>query len=348
MECALIQERLSEYIDGTLDEDDRKALENHMSTCTTCKEDLASLTEMVEELHAMDPVEAPADFLEKIHERMAPRFSLNRIIRKLFVPFRIKIPLELAAAATITVLVVFVFNIQQKEVPSVPIVSDSISEKIIEKPAEDRMMAAMDKEVKGVAQRLKTVPATPLEKEEVPLTRKSKGTTPVKPSTQRESKADASALGKAEEAPPDIPDIKKRTIELALVLETPPISRALEPGVAMKTARFQGKDEKTAGTERTEGDFFEKTLPDRQIAPAADLLSSLRNIVHRFHGKVSHVEINEKTDRLKSIETEIPARNYGAFCKELTRLAAFQAPPRPLSDKDPDTIQVRIGFIYQD
>ncbi|MBW2557035.1 MAG: zf-HC2 domain-containing protein, partial [Deltaproteobacteria bacterium] len=96
MECALIQERLSEYIDGTLDANDRTAVENHISSCKSCKEDLSSLIEMVEELHAMDPVEAPADFLEKIHERMDSRFSLDRIIRKLFIPFRIKIPLELA------------------------------------------------------------------------------------------------------------------------------------------------------------------------------------------------------------------------------------------------------------
>ena len=137
MECALIQERLSEYIDGTLDANDRAAVENHISTCKNCKEDLASLTEMIEELHAMDSVEAPADFLEKIHERMESRFGFDTIVRKLFRPFGIKIPLELTAAATIAILVISVLSIQQAEKQIVQIPEVSTSERIAEKSKVD-------------------------------------------------------------------------------------------------------------------------------------------------------------------------------------------------------------------
>jgi len=345
MECALIQERLSEYIDGTLDADDRAAVENHISTCKTCKEDLASLTEMVEELHAMDPVEAPADFLEKIHERMESRFSLDRIIRKLFIPFRIKIPVELAVAATITLLVFFVFNIQQKEVPSVQILSDSISEKMAETPKEDRMKPAFEKEAKSVAPILEAVPTTPSNKEQIRLTRKSKATTPVQPSIQRESTSPTSVLGKAEEAPPVTKD---NTIQLALVLKTGPTEEGYGPVTAMEAARLPKKDGTAAGTESSDSDFFEKNVMTQQSEPVGDLFPSLKNIVRRAQGKVSFVEIDGQTHRLTSIDAEIPARSYPSFCRELTRLATFQAPPRPLSDKDPETLQVRIRFIYQE
>jgi hypothetical protein len=344
MECALIQERLSEYIDGTLDANDRAAVENHISTCKTCKEDLASLTEMVEELHAMDPVEAPADFLEKIHERMDSRFSLDRIIRKLFIPFRIKIPLELAAAATITILVFFVFNIQQKEGPPIQILSDSISEKLAEKPTEDRMKLEFEKEAKSVAPLLEAVPATPSDKEQIRLTRKSQATTAVQPSIQRESRPPTSVLGTAEEAPPVIKD---KTIDLALVLKTGPTGDDYRPGIAMEPARLPKKDEKAAKTEIPDSDFFEKNATAKHKTPVADLLPSLENIIRRAQGKVSFVEIDRQTDRLKSIVSEIPAQSYPSFCRELARLATFQAPPPPFSDKDPDTIQVRINFIYQ-
>ena len=343
MECALIQERLSEFIDGTLDANDRAAVENHISTCKSCKQDLASLTEMVEELHAMDPVEAPADFLEKIHERMDSRFSLDRIIRKLFIPFRIKIPLELAAAATITILVFFVFNIQQKEGPSVQILSDSISEKLAEKPTEDRMKLAFKEEAKSVTPVLEAVPTTPSDKEQIRLTRESKATTTVQPSIQRESKPPTSVVGKAEEAPPVIKD---NTIELALVLKTAPTGGVYRPGIAMEPSRLPKKDEKAAGTENTDSDFFERNATAKHKAPVADLLPSLENIIRRAQGKVSFVEIDRQTDRLKSIDAEIPAQSYPSFCRELARLATFQAPPSPLSDQDLDTIQVRINFIY--
>jgi len=345
MECALIQERLSEYIDGTLEADDRAAVENHISTCKTCKEDLASLTEMVEELRAMDPVEAPADFLEKIHERMESRFSLDRIIRKLFIPFRIKIPLEFAAAATITILVFFVFNIQQKEVPSVKILSDSISPKMAEKPTEDRMKSAFEKEAKGVAPSRETILTTPSDKEQIRLTRKSKTTTPAQPSIQRESTLSPPVLGKAEEAPPVTKD---KTIELALVLKTGATGDGSGTGTPMKAAQLAKKDENVTVTERSETDFFEKNIPTQQSEPVADLLPGLKNIIRSAQGKVSFVEIDGQTHRLTSIDAEIPAQSYSTFCRDLGRFAIFQAPPRPLSDKDPDTIQVRIRFIYQE
>lgn len=113
MDCSAIQELLSEYIDGALDVKAKEAVEKHILTCENCKQELASLSAVVEELGSLDQVKAPADFLEKIHERMEPRFSIDRLIRKLFVPFHIKIPLELAAVATVTILVFFVLNIQQ-------------------------------------------------------------------------------------------------------------------------------------------------------------------------------------------------------------------------------------------
>ncbi len=90
MDCSAIQELLSEYIDGVLDVKAKKAVEKHVSTCESCNQELASLSAVVEELGSLDQVKAPADFLEKIHERMEPRFSIDRLIRKLFVPFHIK------------------------------------------------------------------------------------------------------------------------------------------------------------------------------------------------------------------------------------------------------------------
>ena len=138
MECARIKELLSEYIDGTLDAQARAVVENHVATCKSCKEELASLSALVEELGSLEPVKAPEDFLEKIHERMESRFGFDRIVRKLFMPFGIKIPLELAAAATIAILVISVLSIQQTEKQIVQIPKVSTSERIAEKSKEDR------------------------------------------------------------------------------------------------------------------------------------------------------------------------------------------------------------------
>ena len=137
MDCAAIQELLSEYIDGTLDAKTVQVVERHVSVCEDCKETLASLSAIVEELKTLEPVEPPADFLEKIHQRMEPRFDINRILRKLFVPFKIKIPLQLAAAATASILVVMVLNLQKSEYQKIQPLKAAKSEQLAEKPKSD-------------------------------------------------------------------------------------------------------------------------------------------------------------------------------------------------------------------
>ncbi|MBW2641389.1 MAG: zf-HC2 domain-containing protein, partial [Deltaproteobacteria bacterium] len=50
MDCAAILDLLSEYIDGTLDVQTRTAVEKHIAVCENCKQELASLRAIVDEL----------------------------------------------------------------------------------------------------------------------------------------------------------------------------------------------------------------------------------------------------------------------------------------------------------
>ena len=150
MDCTGIQELLSEYIDGTLDANTTKTVEEHVSTCEDCKETFASLSAMVEELNALEPVESPADFLEKIHQRMEPRSDFSRIFRKLFVPFKIKIPLQLAAAATASIFVVMVLFHQKSEYQKIQPLKASKSERFAEKSKSDHLSPKFDNKNKIV------------------------------------------------------------------------------------------------------------------------------------------------------------------------------------------------------
>ena len=115
MECVRVKELLSEYIDETLDQETRKAVEKHLSTCDGCAEELASLRSLVKELNSLEKVKPPVDFLEQLHERLDAPSGFTRIVRKLFVPFHVKIPLELATATLLAVLVFSVFHTQLTE-----------------------------------------------------------------------------------------------------------------------------------------------------------------------------------------------------------------------------------------
>ena len=48
-------ERLSEYVDGDLNDRDREALEAHLPTCATCRETVAELRDLLSQAHALEP-----------------------------------------------------------------------------------------------------------------------------------------------------------------------------------------------------------------------------------------------------------------------------------------------------
>ena len=341
MECAAIIELLSEYIDGTLDSKAKEAVEKHILTCKNCKQELSSLSAIAKELGSLDHVKPPADFLEKIHERMEPRSGFNKILRKLFVPYGIKIPLELSAAATVAILVVLVFNIQQPEIQMMQIPKAYKSERLAEKPKEDRIKPAFKKEAESPAPVLEEAPAKLSDSEHVMLAREATVES-AKPAIQRKSEPTSYVLAKAKKRKA----VKEgEPIKLALVLKTGDIISFYEPGIAIKATPLLESDEKATESKRADIDSFGGELEAGKRGPATDLLSRMKHIIGLVQGKVLTVDYDSQAEQLKSIHAKIPAKSYKLFCRKLARLATFQSPPPDLTDKDLETIQVRIRFL---
>jgi hypothetical protein len=341
MDCAAILKRLSEYIDGTLDAQTRAWVEKHIAACESCKQELASLRAVVQELGDLEPVKPPVDFLEKIHERMELRSGFNKILRKLFVPFHIKIPMELAAAATVTILVVLVLNIQQPEIQMMKIPTAPTSQSMAEKPKEDFIKPGFKKESERPAQVFEEAPAKLSDSEPVRLARRSVAKS-VTPSIQMESEPNSSVLAKKKASQFAG---KGRSIDLVLVLKTGVIGGAYKPLVAMKAAPLSESDSSTAEKKSAHTDFFERKIDAGEKDRTADLLPRMKYIIDLVQGKVLTVEYDRYAEQLKSIFAEIPSKNYESFCRELTGLGTFQNPPPGLADKYPEMIQVRIRFI---
>jgi hypothetical protein len=338
MNCAGIQELLSEYIDGTLDAKAVQVVEKHISVCEDCKETLASLSEMVEELNAFEPLMAPADFLEKIHQRMEPRSGFSRLFRKLFVPFKIKIPLQLAAAATASILVVMVLNLQKSEYhQKMQLLKSSKSEKLIESLKSDRLTSEF--KTKSYPNVLKKAPEKLSDSEQGMAAQKSGVKTLAQPSVQRESEPPASISAKVRPSPG-----KSHPIELALVLNTSVTDAASKPDLGMKAAPVQKSDEKSGEKERTDKDLSGRHLEIRQNNQVENFLSSMDHILRSLKGNILTKEYHKQSNRLKSIHVQLPSENYTSFCRELTRLAVFKTPPPVLSDESLETLNLLINF----
>lgn len=120
MKCSDVRKILADYLDGVLSQQDRALVEAHLASCKSCSEEFAFLKTYVNEAGSLEKVKAPSDFLEKVHQRLERRFSFEKLMRTLFVPVKIKIPLELAGVAATVLIAFFVarfFMLGQGEVP---------------------------------------------------------------------------------------------------------------------------------------------------------------------------------------------------------------------------------------
>lgn len=111
MECSKIKQLLSEYIDNSLDLATKTFIKRHLSQCSACSEEFASLKAYLKEMSSLGEVKAPDDFLEKVHQRISRRFEFEKMMRKIFVPVKVKVPLQLAAVMAMLIVGVFVYKI---------------------------------------------------------------------------------------------------------------------------------------------------------------------------------------------------------------------------------------------
>lgn len=80
MDCRYVQSRFTGYTDGDLRPAERRCLEQHMSECPACREELAELRRFVSDCHEFLVHPGPAYSFEAIRARMAAIEPLQEIV----------------------------------------------------------------------------------------------------------------------------------------------------------------------------------------------------------------------------------------------------------------------------
>jgi hypothetical protein len=106
--CQDVREQLSALLDDAVAPATRAALEAHLGTCPDCRRELEALRATSALLGRLAPVRAPAGFVDRVMGSAYPRSWPRRLRDALFVPLRVKLPLEAAAVALVAVLAVTV------------------------------------------------------------------------------------------------------------------------------------------------------------------------------------------------------------------------------------------------
>lgn len=123
MTCELVQEKLSEYIDGALDPEASGIIQDHLASCPRCQAEfraMAGAKQIVAELPEIDP---PPGFAQRVMGRVRDEPSQAGFWQRLFLPMRIKIPIHAIALVLIAGIAVYLYQALQ---PIRPVETESI------------------------------------------------------------------------------------------------------------------------------------------------------------------------------------------------------------------------------
>ena len=110
MTCHDAREQFSALVDDALAADGRAAVDAHLATCADCRRELQRFRDTVSLVRAVAPVRAPAGFVDRVLEAARPVSWPRRLVRGLFLPWPVKLPMEAAAIVLVAVGVALVYR----------------------------------------------------------------------------------------------------------------------------------------------------------------------------------------------------------------------------------------------
>jgi putative zinc finger protein len=110
MTCHETRERLSELLDEALPARERADVEGHLAGCPECRRELERLRATVSLLARVEPVRAPAGFVDRVMAAVRPVPWYRRLAAWIFLPLSIKLPAEAAAMALVAIMAVYLFQ----------------------------------------------------------------------------------------------------------------------------------------------------------------------------------------------------------------------------------------------
>jgi hypothetical protein len=137
MDHASVKKNLSAYLDGAVTPEERALLEEHLEGCAECRSELRELAETVSRLRNLGEVEPPPWLTVKVMARVREEAGQERgLLRRLFLSFGWKLPVEAAALAFLTVTGFLLYRAVSPEVGSVvPTIHESREKAAVPAPS---------------------------------------------------------------------------------------------------------------------------------------------------------------------------------------------------------------------
>lgn len=342
MDCREVKELLHEYIENNIDHDLKKDVKQHLSSCSACRAELASVRKYRQTMDSLEQVKAPDDFLEQLHARIEKESGARRLIQKLFLPLNIKLPLEAAGVLAAAALIILVFNPFESVKQALTPAAESVN---IADAGKDKHEMLFSKR-QGPEEKAVSSPMT--------VMRKARS---AKDDTDRdELTADISApsstvfqIAFAPAADQSLQSAKAMDMET----KSGASGYAGSAGPADKTSVPVMESEKNADASQyaAESKKMSEESPvhrkEMMQAAAGQMYTGddISALTAKFGGKIIRKDYKTGTGSLNYIVLDIPSGNYKRFIAELKRLGRMpKAPAAPLKQ---ERQQIQINMIEE-
>ena len=144
MECHSIEKKLSAYMENELSSDEKIQIDEHLKTCPKCSLSLEELKKTVVYTQKLEDKEPPPWLTQKVMARVRKEAGQKKgILRKLFFPLYIKVPIEVFATVAIAVTAFYVFKTIE---PGMRVTKTKApSEQVIVSEGEEKSRSRQDK-----------------------------------------------------------------------------------------------------------------------------------------------------------------------------------------------------------
>lgn len=305
MECKHIQERLPAYREENVDLEEKKAIEQHLSSCQLCSRAFHDLKKTDEIIKRLPEVEPPAWMTQKIMARVRAEEEKNKgLLQRLFYPLRIKIPIEVFATVLIAVAVVYVFKAVEPQMR--PVGPSSAPEQGEAKKESAEPSPGVGTDVRAPASKLNVQrPAGPAEKKEATLSADERSRGALEEERVGAESKEAVSVAPADKIPPD--ELRSQPAS-ARKREALP-DRAERPG---RTPPSPGKEILPAGEHPAGVSFRQQDSVAEKDIPAGEL--------RRSKSLAAPVKVESAAMERRQSGIAIHVKDLGAASEEIQRL----------------------------
>jgi len=335
MNCSRTKELFSEYIDGLLDKEQEALVKDHLLLCGDCRDEFESMKAIVREMGSLDTIKAPDDFLESLHGRIKSDSWFQKVKAILFIPARIRIPIELATLATAVVVGFFIFHI----VPPMPLSNTTLLKSQTGLKDEKPVGVIRPKENAPAGADIKSIETRAVSDKNLPESRKNRE--PLKQDYQRSEPASSPVT-----ATYKINEPLQLVLALKPVFEKEPVSQGKKDDAGL----YQEKPEEKEADKAAPARFKTQAMPrmaesmSRAEAPAGeklkkpyeaegkvfsyqeDLLFNIKEHIKSAGGSILKTDMNKETGQPEYLLIEISGRDYQMLVEKLGEFGKIQTP----------------------